>query len=125
MAKPRRVHFGEKNFRELMDSAGFTSVEDCAEFLGVSYQTVYRYIRHGAPYVVCLALEYRAGWAPGYSELCFRPDGVWFGLRRLVSSKDLAQFDWLMEKEFQRGISVGRSQCLSGNAGAEPILQVS
>ena len=90
------------DFKDLLDLSGLT-VPLAAKYLGVSKQTIYQYIRHGAPIMAHRALEFRAGTNPDYYGLRFRRDGIWVDTRRLIARADLKNFDWLVKREFYRG----------------------
>lgn len=98
------------DFEEILSLAGLTRPESAAEFLGVSRQTIYRYINYGAPAMALKALEFRAGTNPRYWGLAFRDDGVWSESRRLVRAQDLADLQWQMQREYMRGMADGLRQ---------------
>lgn len=98
-----KKHFFEDKFADLLELAGLAAVDRAAEFLGVSESSIYRYIRHGAPYLACVALEPRAGLLKGYPDMCFRDDGIWVFNRRIVQPRDLTELEWLLQREFMRG----------------------
>jgi transposase len=93
------------DFKQLLCNASLT-IEKAAQHLGVSEQTIYRYIRHGAPTMAHRALEFRAGINPDYSGLRFQRDGIWIEHRRLIERADLKNIEWMMQREFYRGQAV-------------------
>jgi hypothetical protein len=103
-------------FKELLVRASLTNPETAADYLGVSRQTIYRYITHGAPAMALKALEFRAGTNPRYWGLAFRDDGVWSESRRLLKPSELVELDWQIERAYQRGIAEGLRRS-SGQTG--------
>jgi hypothetical protein len=93
------------DFKELLHRAGL-NIQAAADYLGVSDQTIYRYIRHGAPVMAHRALEFKTGTNPDYYGLRFNQRGIWAETRLIIARRDIANFDWLLQREFIRGQTV-------------------
>lgn len=49
------------DFKDLLIDASLSHIPNAAEFFGVSEQTIYRWIRYGAPTTALRAIELRSG----------------------------------------------------------------
>jgi Uncharacterized protein conserved in bacteria len=104
------------DFKEILYRAGLSQVDDAAAFLGVSRQTIYRYITHGAPVMALRALDFPAGTNPSYWGLSFRENGVWSGARRLLAVSEIVDIEWRLQREYLRG-QIDGARSRSGQTG--------
>lgn len=102
------------DFKELLVDSCLSHIPHAAEFFGVTPQTIYRWIRYGAPISAHRALELRAGrdrhwygWRIDRDRI-IRPD------RRHFSIEDLKHWEATLYKtellSYERGLQHGLMQ---------------
>lgn len=100
------------DFQEILFEANLSYIPTAAEFLGVTSQTIYRWIKYGAPTTALRALELRAG-----------RDRHWYGWRvdrdRIIRP-DLRQFTIADLKNWEAEIY--RTRLIAYEAGLQAGL---
>jgi|GEM_PF-2389031 len=100
------------DFKTQLIEASLSTPHLAAEFFGVSENTIYRWLKYGAPHMALRALELRSGvdrhwygWRIKNKEI-MRPD------RRIFSIEDLKNWEATLWKERMLAFEHGRQQGL-------------
>lgn len=100
------------DFKEQLFEANLSVIPRAAEFFGVTEQTIYRWIKNGAPHVAMRALELRSGRDPhrfGWRidrNRIVRPD------RRVFELWELKEWETTIWKEKMLAYEQGRQHGL-------------
>lgn len=100
------------DFKQQLFEANLSRPENAADFFGVSEQTIYRWIKHGAPAMALKALELRSGrdrhwfgWRID-QDMIVRPD------RRIFKLDDLKNYETTIWKERMLSYEQGKQHGL-------------
>jgi transposase len=86
------------DFKEQLLEACISHIPTAAEFFGVTEQTIYRWIKYGAPHVALRALELRAGRDQHWHGWRIQRDQIIRPDRRVFTLSELKNWEFELYK---------------------------